>query len=98
MKHDIPEWAYTLTPIDPPTKQVLDNDAMFTLLEAQEFVVVRVDPSQDRVNSIGAVESPVIKAINAHVRTVKGRKLFVRRLCEKDWLIFLDRTTTKKGA
>jgi hypothetical protein len=98
MKHNIPEWAYTLTPIDPPTKQVVDNDAMFALLEAQAFVIVRVDPSQDRVNSNGAVESPVIKAINAHARVVKGRRLFVRRLSEKDWLIFLDRNATKKGA
>ena len=88
---EIPAWAYRQAPIDPPTKTVVvsDHEALCELLLKQQFVTLRVDPTQTRISASGSQESPEVKNLNSFMRNAKGIQLFTRRLTADEWLVFI---------
>lgn len=86
---DIPREALAAEPTHPPMKLVLDHDAIARLLTDKPWLVLRVDPSQDRITNIGAVESPAVKAVNNHVRITLKRRLLTKRIAPDAWFLML---------
>jgi len=84
-------------PIYPPMKMVVDYDALYALLLEKGWLIIRTDPSLDRVDTTArghrSTVSPVVKAFNCHVRVVRKQRLFIRRMAIDAWYVELGTNT-----
>lgn len=86
---DLPAAAFTTEPVHPPMRLVVDYDALAAVLDTKGWLVLRTDPSKDRANPNGSLETPMVKAFNSHIRVTRKRKLLTKRLAPDAWFVCL---------
>ena len=82
---DIPTEAWTLPPTPLPTKVVVlpDWHALYTLMQAQGFVIIESD--QLRKTPSGGIESVPVKSFNTYLSQTIGVRLKTRRISAHRW-------------
>lgn len=81
----IPAEAWTLPPTPVPTKVVVMHDwhALYTLMQAQGFVIIESDQLRKTPN--GGTESVLVKSFNTYLSQTLGVRLKTRRISATRW-------------
>lgn len=84
---EIPDAAFNKKPTQIPTKVVPDWDALYDLIERVGYVVIECDAHELRTTSIGAEESPTVKAFNGWFHQKHKRCIRTKRIGKTRWFV-----------
>ena len=84
---EVPDKAWDASPTPIPMKMVHDWEALLTILEKRNFIIIK--SNEIRITKNGVEECIPVKAFNAFVRNVKKKQLRTRRLTKTKWFCAL---------
>jgi len=84
---EVPKKAWDASPTPIPMKMVHDWEALLTILEKRNFIIIK--SNEIRITKNGVEECIPVKAFNAFVRNVKKKQLRTKRLTRTKWFCAL---------